>query len=98
MTIHPRSHVATLALLAVLVVGACSGGATASAPPGASEPVPGESATAGGPPECLSFADIYALLGPESENVTTWDQAAAIAGELGSSTEFPGVVVLGLPG
>ena len=48
-----------------------------------------ESPTAGGPPECLSFADIYALVGPESEDVQTWDQAAALATELGSSTEFP---------
>jgi ABC-type phosphate transport system substrate-binding protein len=81
-------RVAGLGLLAVVAVGACSGtngGSTASsAAPGASEP-----ATAGGPPECLSFADIYALVGPESEDVATWDQAAAIAGELGSGTEFP---------
>ena len=48
-----------------------------------------EATTAGGPPECLSFADIYALVGPESEDVQTWDQAAAIATELGSNTEFP---------
>jgi ABC-type phosphate transport system substrate-binding protein len=94
LTIHPRSRVAAFVLLAVVAIGACSGtsgGTTASpaapdasAAPGASEP-----ATAGGPPDCLSFADIYALVGPESENVTTWDGAAAIAGELGSSTEFP---------
>jgi ABC-type phosphate transport system substrate-binding protein len=88
VTINPRLRVAGLGLLAVVAVGACSGtngGSTASsAAPGASEP-----ATAGGPPECLSFADIYALVGPESEEVATWDQAAAIAGELGSGTEFP---------
>jgi ABC-type phosphate transport system substrate-binding protein len=94
VTINPRSRVAALGLLAVVAVGACSGtsgGTTASpaapdasAPAGASGP-----ATAGGPPDCLSFADIYALVGPESEDVATWDQAAAIAGELGSSTEFP---------
>jgi len=94
VTINPRARVAALGLLAVVAVGACSGtsgGTTASpaapdasAPAGASGP-----ATAGGPPDCLSFADIYALVGPESEHVATWDQAAAIAGELGSSTEFP---------
>jgi ABC-type phosphate transport system substrate-binding protein len=50
---------------------------------------PASEAAAGGAPDCLSFADIYALVGPESESVTTWDQAAAIAGELGSTTEFP---------
>jgi ABC-type phosphate transport system substrate-binding protein len=90
VTINPRLRVAALGLLAVMAVGACggaTGGTTAS--PGASEAAPGESATAGGPPECLSFADIYALVGPESEGFTTWDQAAALATELGSNTEFP---------
>ena len=85
MTIDRRSRVAALALLAVLATGACggaSGGTTAST--AASEP-----GAAGGPPDCLSFADIYALVGPESETVATWDQAATIASELGSSTEFP---------
>ena len=48
-----------------------------------------EATTAGGPPECLSFADIYALVGPESEDVQTWDQAATLATELGSNTQFP---------
>ena len=39
--------------------------------------------------ECLSFADLYALIGPESEGFSTWADAEAIASELGSSTEFP---------
>ncbi len=38
---------------------------------------------------CLSFADLYALLGPESEGVDNWSDGAAIAGELGSDTAFP---------
>jgi phosphate transport system substrate-binding protein len=38
---------------------------------------------------CLSFADIYALVGPESQGFTSWADAAGIAGELGSQTEFP---------
>ena len=97
MTIHSRTRLGGLGLLVVLVAAACSGGGTTASPsapdasgaPPASEPAPAESATAGGPPDCLSFADIYALVGPESENVTTWDQAQPIASELGSSTEFP---------
>jgi len=38
---------------------------------------------------CLTFADLYALIGPESEGFTNWTDAQALATELGSSTEFP---------
>ncbi len=38
---------------------------------------------------CLSFADLYALTGPESTGFNTWDAAAALAKELGSNTVFP---------
>jgi phosphate transport system substrate-binding protein len=44
--------------------------------------------------ECLSFAEIYALVGPESGDVTSWADANALAGELGghaSGEEFPDV-------
>ena len=91
MTINPRTRLGTLVLLGALAVGACGNGGSA-ATTGAGESVaPGGSAPAmaDGPPECLSFADIYALVGPESESVTTWDQAATIASERGSNTEFP---------
>ena len=39
--------------------------------------------------ECLSFADLYALVGPEAEGVDNWTGAAEVASALGSSTEFP---------
>ena len=39
--------------------------------------------------ECLNFDDLYALMGPESEGVDTWNAAQALATELGSSTTFP---------
>ncbi|HEV7762616.1 MAG TPA: substrate-binding domain-containing protein [Acidimicrobiales bacterium] len=39
--------------------------------------------------ECLSFADLYALTGPESEGFGKWSDAQALATELGSSTELP---------
>jgi phosphate transport system substrate-binding protein len=39
--------------------------------------------------ECLSFADLYALIGPESEGFGSWADGQAIAGELGSTTELP---------
>jgi phosphate transport system substrate-binding protein len=41
------------------------------------------------PVECLSFADLYALIGPEAEGVDTWSGAAEVATALGSETELP---------
>lgn len=41
------------------------------------------------PVDCLNFADLYALFGPESSNTATWQDAAALAGELGSTTMYP---------
>jgi phosphate transport system substrate-binding protein len=38
---------------------------------------------------CLSFADLYALIGPESTGFAKWSDGAAIAKELGSNTTFP---------
>jgi phosphate transport system substrate-binding protein len=41
------------------------------------------------PIECLTFADLYALFGPESDNIATWKAAEALAHELGSTTTLP---------
>ena len=38
---------------------------------------------------CLTFADLYALLGPESQGFDSWADAQALAAELGSTTTFP---------
>jgi phosphate transport system substrate-binding protein len=38
---------------------------------------------------CLSFADLYALIGPESEGFGSWSDAQGLAEELGSDTTFP---------
>jgi phosphate transport system substrate-binding protein len=38
---------------------------------------------------CLTFADLYALLGPESTGFDSWADAQSLAAELGSSTTFP---------
>lgn len=38
---------------------------------------------------CLTLADLYALMGPESEDVGNWSDAQELAAELGSTTEFP---------
>lgn len=39
--------------------------------------------------ECLTFADLYALVGPESQGFDTWSDAQDLAAELGSTTELP---------
>jgi phosphate transport system substrate-binding protein len=39
--------------------------------------------------KCLSFADLYALIGPESQGFKKWSDAQALAKELGSNTTFP---------
>jgi phosphate transport system substrate-binding protein len=39
--------------------------------------------------ECLSFQDLYALVGPESEGFDNWTDAQDLAAALGSETEFP---------
>ncbi len=54
-------------------------------PPADDDPV--ESAS--GLPDCLDFADLYALTGPESDGFSNWTDAADIAAELGSTTELP---------
>jgi phosphate transport system substrate-binding protein len=38
---------------------------------------------------CLSFPDLYALIGPESQGFKKWSDAQALAKELGSNTKFP---------
>ena len=38
---------------------------------------------------CLSFADLYALIGPESQGINKWSDATPLAKELGSNTVFP---------
>jgi phosphate transport system substrate-binding protein len=38
---------------------------------------------------CLSLADLYALLGPESEGFKTWSDANALAKEVGGNGGFP---------
>lgn len=49
--------------------------------------------------ECLSFADLYALTGPESQGFSTWAQAQPIATALGSTTQLPDVpLVIAGPG
>ena len=39
--------------------------------------------------ECLNLADLYALVGPESEGFSSWSDGQEIAAALGSSTELP---------
>ena len=39
--------------------------------------------------DCLNFNDLYAMIGPESNDVGNWSEAQALASELGSSTNLP---------
>lgn len=39
--------------------------------------------------ECLSFEDMYALMGPESQGKNNWKDAQALATELGSDSTLP---------
>jgi len=49
--------------------------------------------------ECVTFEDLYALFGPESSEFTTWEDAQALAAELGSTTTFPtGPLAITAPG
>ena len=49
--------------------------------------------------ECLTFVDLYALFGPESDTIGTWADAAALAQSLGSTTVFPeGALSITAPG
>lgn len=48
---------------------------------------------------CLTFADLYALAGPESEGFKKWSDAQALATELGSKTKLPSAdLVVTAPG
>lgn len=38
---------------------------------------------------CLSLADIYALVGPESQGIDNWSDANALSSELGGSGDLP---------
>ena len=40
-------------------------------------------------PDCLSFADLYALIGPEAEGFENWSDGQQLANQLGSDTQFP---------
>jgi phosphate transport system substrate-binding protein len=39
--------------------------------------------------KCLSFGDLYALVGPESEGIDNWSDASALAQEVGGEGDFP---------
>ena len=38
---------------------------------------------------CLNFNDLYALIGPQSQGVDNWQDAQALATQLGSTTKLP---------
>lgn len=77
-----------------LVAAACGGGETIiddGTPAASDDTTGGGDADESALPDCLDFADLYALTGPESEGFSSWSDANEIAGELGSTTELPDV-------
>jgi len=51
------------------------------------------------PIECVSFADLYAVFGPESNDITTYEDATAFAQELGSTHDLgSGRIAITAPG
>ena len=41
------------------------------------------------PVECVSFGDLYALIGPEAQGINNWADGQDLASELGSSSNLP---------
>ena len=91
MTLTHRTRIAALGLVAAFAIGACSATSAGSDPSTDTTSPAAGSADAGGAavPACLSFADIYALVGPEATGFANWNEAQAVASELGSTTTFP---------
>jgi phosphate transport system substrate-binding protein len=51
------------------------------------------------PIECLNKYDLWALFGPESNDITTWQDAEVFAQEMGSTTDLPdGDIAITAPG
>jgi ABC-type phosphate transport system substrate-binding protein len=94
VTITNPKRLATVALLAAFAVAACGGGGGSAAPSDGATTAPSDGGTASeapgaAVPECLSFADIYSLVGPESTGFASWADGQEIASALGSSTALP---------
>ncbi len=99
MTITTPKRIGALVLVAAFAIGACgpSGGTSAAPSAGSTAPstAPGSAPASEAPaavlPDCLSFADIYSLVGPESTGFDNWTDGQEIATALGSTTTFPDV-------
>lgn len=76
--LRPGRIAVVAALALVLVASACRSKDDSSS-----------SDRAGAAPECLTLADLYALIGPESEGFTNWSDAQELASSLGSDTQVP---------
>ena len=85
---NPRTRriakVGAAAAALTLVLGACSSDDDSD---GGSGGTGGGSAS--GSIACLDLHDLYAIAGPESDGIGTWEEAGALAAELGSDTQFP---------
>ena len=93
MTISTPKRLGALALVAAFAIGACGSSAGRSVAPSLGSNAPGSApaseATTSLLPACLSFADIYSQVGPESTGFDNWTDGQEIATALGSTTTFP---------
>ena len=97
MTITTPKRLGALALVAAFAIGACTSGGSSASPRAAESAVPSTSGNPAAPsesaasllPECLSFADIYSQVGPESTGFANWTDGQEIATALKSTTTFP---------
>jgi ABC-type phosphate transport system substrate-binding protein len=91
VTITTPKRLGALALAAAFAIGACSGSGATTAPASGAPASDGSAseAPAAELPACLSFADMYALVGPESTGFASWADGQEIATALGSTNTFP---------
>jgi ABC-type phosphate transport system substrate-binding protein len=90
VTITTPKRLGALALVAAFAIGACGSGTASDAPASdGATTEPASDAPAAELPACLSFADIYALVGAESTGFATWAEGQEIATALGSTNTFP---------
>jgi ABC-type phosphate transport system substrate-binding protein len=96
VTITTPKRIGAFAILAALAISACTSGSGATTAPssapasaGAGGSAPAASGAGAALPECLSFADIYSQVGPESTGFSNWTAGQEIATALKSTTTFP---------
>ena len=87
---YPLKKTVALAAISTFALAACGSSSKDEADSKTSTESKSSTATeVSSVPECLSFADLYALTSQEAEGVEKWSDAQELATELGSTTELP---------